>query len=328
MKVYSFKTVPVFVTGAGRGIGKRLAIGFAARGARVGLLARSKAELDLCHLEIEHAGGSALRLRADTGDYEQVTAAVERMRVQFGAHPQVLICSAAILGPIGRFVESNPKAWHEVVQTNLIGVLNACRAVLPHMQERRSGKIIILSGGGSTPARPNFAVHEATKTALIRFVETLAEEVSDDNIQVNGLAPGGAYTHMTDQILAAGRARRLGGDRGGQTGADDRGRVRGEADRTGAVPGLGAIQPYLRPADLRAGRLEKAEGQDHQRGTVPAQAGSKGLAWASPWPVSGTRRPARTGASAPQVQPLLLYSCFCCTPEDRRHVPPEDRLYC
>jgi NAD(P)-dependent dehydrogenase (short-subunit alcohol dehydrogenase family) len=204
IKVYSFKAVPVFVTGAGRGIGKRLAIGFAARGARVGLLARSKAELDLCHLEIEHAGGSALRLRADTGDYEQVTAAVERMRVQFGAHPKVLICSAAILGPIGAFVESNPKTWQEVIQTNLIGVLNACRAVLPHMQERRSGKIIILSGGGSTPARPNFALHEATKTALIRFVETLAEEIADFNVQVNCLAPGEAYTHMTDQILAAG----------------------------------------------------------------------------------------------------------------------------
>jgi NAD(P)-dependent dehydrogenase (short-subunit alcohol dehydrogenase family) len=204
IKVYSFKAVPVLVTGAGRGIGKRLAIGFAARGARVGLMARSKAELDLCHLEIEHAGGSALRLRADTSDYEQVTAAVERMRVQFGAHPKVLICSAAILGPIGPFVESNVKGWQEVIQTNLVGVLNACRAVLPHMQERRSGKIIILSGGGPTPARPNFALHEATKTALIRFVESLAEEVSDANIQVNCLAPGEAYTHMTDQILAAG----------------------------------------------------------------------------------------------------------------------------
>ena len=71
------------VTGAGRGIGKRLAIGFATAGARVGLLARSKAELDLCHLEIEHAGGNALRIRADISDYEQVAASVERMRVQF-----------------------------------------------------------------------------------------------------------------------------------------------------------------------------------------------------------------------------------------------------
>ncbi len=202
--MYSFKTVPVFVTGAGRGIGKRLAIGFAAQGARVGLLARSKAELDLCHLEIEHAGGSALRLRADTSDYEQVMAAVERMRVQFGAPPKVLVCSAAVLGPIGPFAESNAKSWQEVIQTNLTGVLNACHAVLPQMLEKRSGKIIILAGGGSTPARPNFALHEATKTALVRFVETLAEEVNDRNVQVNCLAPGEAYTHMTDQILAAG----------------------------------------------------------------------------------------------------------------------------
>lgn len=203
-KVYSFKTVPVFVTGAGRGIGKRLAIGFATRGARVGLLARSKAELDLCHLEIEHQGGSALRLRADTGDYEQVAAAVERMRVQFGAPPRVLICSAATLGPIGPFAESSPKSWAEVIQINLAGVLNACRAVLPPMLEGRSGKIIILSGGGATQARPNFALHEATKFALIRFTETLAEEVNDRNVQVNCLAPGATYTHMTDQILNAG----------------------------------------------------------------------------------------------------------------------------
>lgn len=202
--MYSFKTVPVFVTGAGRGIGKRLAIGFAARGARVGLLARSKAELDLCHLEIEHAGGSALRLRADAGDYEQVTAAVERIRVHFGSYPKVLICSAAVLGPIGPFTESNPKSWQEVIQTNLTGVLNSCRAVLPHMLQQRSGKIIFLAGDESAAARPNFALHEATKTAVVRFAESLSEEVIDHNVQVNCLAPGDAYTHMTDQILAAG----------------------------------------------------------------------------------------------------------------------------
>src|SRR5579863_8676386 len=123
--VQSFKTVPILVTGAGRGIGKRLAIGFAAKGARVALLARSKAELDLCHLEIEHAGGNALRIRADISDYEQISAGVERMRVHFNAPVQVLICAAAIQGPIGPFVESSPKLWHEVVQTNLIGVMNA-----------------------------------------------------------------------------------------------------------------------------------------------------------------------------------------------------------
>lgn len=205
MKVQTFKGVPVLVTGAGRGIGKRLAIGFAQAGARVGLLARSKAELDLCHLEIEHGGGTALRIRADVRDYEEMVAAVERMRVQFGSPVQVLVCAAGILGPVGPFLESSPKSWQEVIQTNLVGVMNACRAVLPGMAERRSGKIIVLAGvGGSLPCRPNFAVHAATKTGIVRFVESVAEELIDHNVQINCLSPGATYTHMTDQVLAAG----------------------------------------------------------------------------------------------------------------------------
>jgi 3-oxoacyl-[acyl-carrier protein] reductase len=87
----------------------------------------------------------------------------------------------------------------------LIGVLNACRAVLPQMIERRNGKIIVIAGvGGALPARPNFAVHSATKTAVVRFVESLAEEVAEHNVQVNCLSPGETYTHMTDQVLSAG----------------------------------------------------------------------------------------------------------------------------
>jgi NAD(P)-dependent dehydrogenase (short-subunit alcohol dehydrogenase family) len=202
--VHSFKTVPVLVTGAGRGIGKRLAIGFATRGARVGLLARSKAELDLCHLEIEHAGGSALRIRADVCDFEQVSAAVERMRVHFNSSVQVLVCAAAIQGPLGPFVDTSPKIWNEIIHTNLIGVMNTCRAVLPHMIERRSGKIVILTCGGVSTARPNFSIFAATKAAVARFAESLAEELSEHNVQINCMSPGATYTHMTDQILAAG----------------------------------------------------------------------------------------------------------------------------
>jgi 3-oxoacyl-[acyl-carrier protein] reductase len=194
----------VLVTGAGRGIGKRLAIGFAGKGARVGLLARSKAELDLCHLEIEHAGGSALRIRTDVADYEQVAAAVERIRVQFGNPVQILVCAAAIQGPVGPFAETSPKAWTEIIHTNLVGVMNACRAVLPHMIQRRSGKIIVLTNGIGSQGRPNFAIYAATKTAIVSFVESAAEEVRDHNVQINCMSPGASYTHMTDQILAAG----------------------------------------------------------------------------------------------------------------------------
>lgn len=199
----SLTNAGVLVTGAGRGVGKRLAIGFATAGCRVGLLARSKAELDLAHLEIEHAGGNALRIRADVTDYEQVTAAVDRMRVHYGG-VQVLVCSAAIQGPIGPLVEQSPKAWAETIQTNLIGVMNSCKAVLPHMIDQRSGKIIVLSGSGATAARPNLSAYASAKAALVRFVETVAEEIRDHNVQINCMGPGGAYTHMTDEILRAG----------------------------------------------------------------------------------------------------------------------------
>lgn len=199
----SLTNAGVLVTGAGRGIGKRLAIGFAAAGNRVGLLARSKAELDLAHLEIEHTGGDALRIRADVTDFEQVNAAVDRMRVQYG-EVQVLVCAAGLPGPIGPFVDQTPKAWAETIHVNLLGVMNSCKAVLPHMIARRSGKIIVLSGPGATGARPNFSAYSASKAAVVRLVETVAEEVRDHNIQINCMGPGGTYTHMTDEILRTG----------------------------------------------------------------------------------------------------------------------------
>jgi 3-oxoacyl-[acyl-carrier protein] reductase len=136
-------------------------------------------------------------------DFEQLSAAVDRMRSHYG-RIDILVCSAAIQGPIGSFLETPPKAWAETIETNLLGVVNACRAVLPHMMDKRSGKIIVLAGRGAAVPRPNFSAYAASKAAAVRFVETLAEEVQDYNIQVNAMSPGGTYTHMTDEILRAG----------------------------------------------------------------------------------------------------------------------------
>ncbi len=193
----------VLITGAGRGIGKRLAIGFAAQGARVALLARSKAELDLASLEIEHARGVSMRIPADVRDLEMICTAVERVKTQFG-RLDILVCAAGLQGPIGPLSECNPKAWSDTVETNVLGVVNCVRAVLPHMIERRSGKIIVLGGRGSSDSRPFFSAYATSKAAITRFVETVSDEVRDHNIQINVLAPGGAYTHMTDEILQAG----------------------------------------------------------------------------------------------------------------------------
>lgn len=199
-----FAAKGVLITGAGRGIGKRLALGFAAEGARVGLLARSKAELDLTQLEIEHQGGISIRLRADVREPEQIRTAADRMRAHFGAPIDVAICAAGVQGPVGPFLENPRDEWLDTIAINLIGVANTCAAVLPDMAARRRGKVVVLSGGGGSNPRPNFSAYAASKAGLIRYVETLAEEMREQNVQVNCMSPGGVYTHMTDEILRAG----------------------------------------------------------------------------------------------------------------------------
>ncbi|MEP6715131.1 MAG: SDR family oxidoreductase [Terriglobia bacterium] len=197
------QNAPVLITGAGRGIGKRLALGFAQAGSPVGLLGRSQAELDVTKLEIEHGGGTALRLRADVTDFDQVSAAVEKMTHTLG-EVYALIANAGVQGPIGPFVENRPRDWREVFEVNVLGVMNCCRAVAPQMIQRRSGKIVVVSGSGAEEPRPAFCAYSASKAAVVRFAESLAEEVREHNVQVNSMFPGGAYTSMTDEILHAG----------------------------------------------------------------------------------------------------------------------------
>jgi 3-oxoacyl-[acyl-carrier protein] reductase len=198
-----FKNKNVLITGAGRGIGKRLALGFARQGARIALVSRSKAELDLAHIEIEQAGGNALRIRADVTDPEQLMLAVDRVRVVFGNPVDILICAAAVIGPLSSFVHTSAKVWMDALQINLVGTVNSCRAVLPYMIERRVGKIIALVCGGDEAPKLHFSAYATSKTAVIRFIESLACEVLDHNVQVNCFDPGPAYTSMTDEIIRA-----------------------------------------------------------------------------------------------------------------------------
>jgi NAD(P)-dependent dehydrogenase (short-subunit alcohol dehydrogenase family) len=199
----SLQNASVLITGAGRGIGKRLAIGLAHSGAKVGLFGRSQGELDATRIEVENAGGTALRLRGDICRYDEIAAAVDRMTAVWG-EVHALIANAGVQGPIGPFSEQKHREWQEVFETNLIGSFNSCRAVLSQMIQRRRGKIIVISGDGASGPRPGFAAYAASKAALARFVETVAEEVRDHNVQVNSLFPGDTYTNMTDEILHAG----------------------------------------------------------------------------------------------------------------------------
>src|SRR5436305_13226513 len=135
-------------------------MGFAKAEAKVGLLARSQAELDMATLEIEQAGGTAIRLPADVRNLDEMASAVERMRAEFHGL-DILIAAAGMQGPIGPFLSSDPELWNAAVETNLMGVANSCRVALPPMIEKRSGKIILISGGGSAYSRPNFTAYAA-----------------------------------------------------------------------------------------------------------------------------------------------------------------------
>jgi NAD(P)-dependent dehydrogenase (short-subunit alcohol dehydrogenase family) len=235
--------VTALITGAGRGIGKRLAIGFAHAGMHVGLVGRSRGELDVTKLEIDHGGGQAHRLRADVRDFEQVTAAVDRMIALYG-HVDVAVANAAVLGPIGPFAEHKPRDWKEVFETNVIGVLNTCRAVLPQMIQRRHGKIIVIADSAAFLPRPNFAPYSASKAAVVRFVESVAEEIRNHNVQINCFSPGLVYTSMTDEVLEA-------DERAGAKEVEDAEQIR----LTGGVPMEKQIQIALFLASDRSNHL-------------------------------------------------------------------------
>ena len=193
------------VTGGGRGIGRAIALALAREGARVAILARTGAELDKTATFLADQGQTALKLRADVGQREEVDASIERVLAAWGG-VDVLVNNAGIQGPIGRVEEVDPEAWMQVVQVNLGGCFYCTRKVLPTMIAQHYGKIINLSGGGAVGPRPFFSAYSASKAGIVRFSENLAGEVAEHGIDVNAIAPGAVNTRMLDQRLAAGAA--------------------------------------------------------------------------------------------------------------------------
>src|SRR5205823_3330425 len=118
-----------------------------------------------------------------------------------------LVNNAGIYGPIGRLEEVDWTEWERAVRVNLLGSVLTARAIVPHMRANGYGKIIQLSGGGATAPLPRLSAYAASKAAVVRFAETLAEEVRDSGIDVNAIAPGALDTRLLDEVLEAGPER-------------------------------------------------------------------------------------------------------------------------
>lgn len=193
------------VTGGGRGIGWTIALAFAEEGADVVVVSRTPAEIEATAVKIRARQRRALAIPVDVSNPQDVTTMVQRTVQEFGT-VHILVNNAGVQGPIGPLANNDVGQWMETIRINLIGAFLCCKAVLPVMIEQRCGKIINLSGGGATSPRPYFTAYAASKAAVVRLTETLAEEVKEYNIQVNAIAPGAANTRMLDQVLAAGEA--------------------------------------------------------------------------------------------------------------------------
>lgn len=198
--------VRALITGASQGFGVAVAEQFVRDGARVYLCARNAEAVREVSQRLNTLAGrpdAAAWERADVAKAGEVEALVRQAIHDMGGI-DVLVCNAGVYGPKGPIQEVDWREWVEALEINLYGTILCCRAVLPHMLARQRGKIILLSGGGATKPMPNLSAYATSKAAVVRFGETLAEEVKSAGIDVNAVAPGALNTRLLDEVLQAG----------------------------------------------------------------------------------------------------------------------------
>lgn len=183
------------VTGGGRGIGRAIAVAYAAEGARVVIAARSTAQLDEVAAEITERGGEVLTVPTDLRVRTEVENLIQQTVDKFG-RIDILVNNAGI-NPRGPFLESTDKEWEQGWQINVMGVVYCCRAVLPIMQQQRSGNVINVGSGMGQVGRSNLSVYCASKAALHGLTQSIAEEVWEDGIIANVLIPGPVKTELS-----------------------------------------------------------------------------------------------------------------------------------
>ena len=140
---------------------------------------------------------------ADVSKEQDATKVVSRALEEFG-DLHVLVNNAGIYGPKGFVEEVDWSAWKRAIDVNLFGSVLMARAILPFFKSKKRGKIIQISGGGATAPLPFLSSYAASKAAIVRFVETLADEVKEYSIDVNSVAPGALNTRLLDEVIGAG----------------------------------------------------------------------------------------------------------------------------
>lgn len=195
----------VVVTGAGRGIGRAIAQKLAEAGAKVAALARTGSDLNQTVALIERSGGCARSFIVDVTDEAAVPSILGEIESALGPI-HVLVNNAGQVGRIGPFVESDPAEWWRVLDTNLRGTMLCTRAVLPGMILRGQGRIINIAS--SALPLPYLSAYVTSKTALLRFTETVAAEVRGYGVKLFAVGPGTTRTALSEHSLYSAEGRR------------------------------------------------------------------------------------------------------------------------
>lgn len=194
------------ITGASEGLGLEIAKRFVQAGASVMICARNSRALSDAKKALNLLATSRQQVLSSVCDVSvegDVNALVEQTFEAFGSC-HILVNNAGIYGPKGVVDKVSWTEWKRAIEINVYGSVLMARAIVPKMKIQEYGKIIQLSGGGATNPLPQISAYAVSKAAIVRFAETLAEELRGTGIDVNAIAPGALNTRMLDEILDAG----------------------------------------------------------------------------------------------------------------------------
>ena len=192
------------ITGASQGLGRVIAEAYIDAGASVCICARDGVLLEQVRIDLMKRAGPGQRVEAipaDVSREDDVRHLVDSALKTF-SQVHVLVNNAGVYGPMGPIEDVDWADWVRAIEINLMGSVLCCRALVPHFKAHKYGKIVQLSGGGATQPMANVTAYAASKAAIVRFAESLADEGREFGIDVNSIAPGALNTRLLDQVLA------------------------------------------------------------------------------------------------------------------------------
>lgn len=192
------KNKNAFITGAGKGIGKAIAIALAKEGVNLILVSRTQTDVDQLAEEVSNLGVKTLALSADVSDIHSINAAAEKALAEF-KNIDILINSAGIAS-FGKFLELEPEAWERIIQVNLMGTYYTTRAIIPNMIERQTGDIINISSTAGLNGNALTSAYSASKFAVLGLTDSLMQEMRKHNIRVTALTPSTVATDMAKDL--------------------------------------------------------------------------------------------------------------------------------